>query len=249
MILKLSHIISTITFLNIAIIQLSAFPIKLLTARVPLPKCFYYISYMCDPSWTTHMKLELMVYQSPRLQALLLTLSHFYVTILGNQSITRLTTLIYCHIVLKNVVAWLVFPNMLDMIWPSGYLLMIIQISYFVLTSALLGNQWNPIFALNLFVGSHIPFSNSFHTEIRKLCHVLKNLQERTIRIKNWPWVKTYQRKKLLKKLGILMHPKCLSWIHLVLLVAHILCHPKNMAKNSRSVLLKWLMNMIVLSQ
>ena len=57
------------------------------------------------------------------------------------------------------------------------------------------------------------------------------------------PWMKTYLRKKLLENLGKLIHPKFLSWIHLVLLVARFLWHPKKKDKSYGYILLKWLMN------
>ena len=88
----------------------------------------------------------------------------------------------------EKMVDGLVSPNMLDMLWPSRYLMMIPKISSFVLTCVLIRNPWNPIFALTLFVGGRIPFSNRVQTEIRKLCHILMILQKRMNKFKKSCW-------------------------------------------------------------
>ena len=87
--LKSESHFSTRTFLSVSIKQLSILPISLLTTRVPLPIHVFYPSYMCAFSWTTHILLELITYQSPRLQAILLTLFHCYVYVFGKHSVTR----------------------------------------------------------------------------------------------------------------------------------------------------------------
>ena len=74
----------------------------------------------------------------------------------------------------KNVVSWLVSPTALDMIQPLRYFLMIPKIPPLFLTFILMRDPRNTIFYLNLFVGSHIPFSNSSQTEIIKGFHILK---------------------------------------------------------------------------
>ena len=51
--------------------------------------------------------------------------------------------------------------------------------------------------------------------------------------------MKTYPKTKLIEKLGILMQKKCLFWVHLISLVANVLCRPKNMDKSSGFVLFK----------
>ena len=54
---------------------------------------------------------------------------------------------------------------------------------------------------------------------------------------------------KLLEKLGILIYPKLQFLIHLILLVAHLLCHPKKVNKRSGSIFLKLLMTIKKLAQ
>ena len=56
--------------------------------------------------------------------------------------------------------------------------------------------------------------------------------------------MKTYLNTKILEKLGRLMHPNCLSWIHLILLVAHFVWHPNNMANSYGSIFLRCLITM-----
>ena len=150
---------------------------------------------------------------------------------------------IYYHIDLENLVAGLVSPNMLDTLWTSKYWLIIYKRSPFIIKSVLLRNPWNQIFAFNLFVGSHIPLSKHVQTEKIKVCRVLMIPQEMLNRIIVFQWMKTYLKMKLLENMGILMYPKCLSCIHIILLITNWLCHLNNMTKSFGFVLLKWLMN------
>ena len=139
----------------------------------------------------------------------------------GNWSITKYITHIYLHIALKNMVAGMLSPNMLDMIWTSRYLIMIPIRSSLVITFALMSNPWNSIFALTLFMGGHIPLSNCVQKEIIKLFHVLAVLKENTNRIKHPSWMKNFLKKKLMEKLVRLMHPNSCSeyiwyyWSHI----------------------------------
>ena len=72
------------------------------------------------------------------------------------------------------------------------------------------------------------------------MCHILVIPQERMNIIIKYLWIISCIKTKLMEKLVILMHPKFLSWIQLILLVAHFLCHPKKMAKLSGSIFFKW---------
>ena len=185
-----------------------------------------------------------MLYQPPRLQYIFLILVHCYISIFGNRSITKYMTHIYRHIALKNMVAVMVFLNMLDMIWPSRYLLMKPIRSSLVTTFAMMINPRNSILALALFVGRAYPLVKSCPERDNQSVLCLGDSSRKDEQNKKFLMDENLPKEKTYGKTGETNAPKFLFWIHLILLIAHFLCHPEKMANISGSILLKWLMTM-----
>ena len=101
----------------------------------------------------------------------------------------------------KNVAYGLLLPNMLDMLWPSRYLLVIPRSYSSILNFALLRNPFNSIFSLTLFIEICISSSNPVQTGINKVCQILMILQDR-MRKMNFPYYKNLPKDETCEKIG-----------------------------------------------
>ena len=92
--------------------------------------------------------------------------------------------------------------------------------------------------------GEPQPFVKSLPDIDEKSISLLDDSSRNCEQDKTFPMDENLPKETNSGKMGRLMHPKFLFRIHIILLVAHTLLQPKNMAKHSESVLLKRFMTM-----